>query len=67
LVAARKRNGKICIADDRFLGRYYDTGLPDDAARWPATAAMHSDDRLSSGGDQRGELIGKLQRGLKLG
>ncbi len=51
LVAARQRQGKIRIADDRFLGRYHDTGLPDDAARWPATAAMHGDDRLGGGGD----------------
>ena len=36
--------GEIGIAYDRFLGRHHDTGLPDDAARRPATAAMHGDD-----------------------
>ena len=59
--------GKIGIVDDPFLGRHDDAGLPYDAARWPATAAMYGDDRLRGCGDQRGELIGKPQRGLKLG
>src|SRR5260370_17285334 len=47
LVAARQRERKIGIADDRFLGRYHDTGLPDDSARWPATAATRGDHLLA--------------------